>query len=43
MMALAEAFFLLFEEECEDSIYWIFSNFIKKLESQLVLKEEMVR
>lgn len=42
MVAIAEAFFLLFEDECEDSVYWIFSNFVKKLESHLTVKEEMV-
>ena len=43
MIAIAEAFFVLFEDEAEDSMYWIFSSFIKKLESQLVAKDEMVR
>lgn len=41
-IAIAEAFFQLFEDENEDSNYWLFSNFIKKLESLLVMKEEMV-
>ena len=43
MLAIAEAFLTLFEEESEDDIYWLFSNFIKKLESQIILKEELVR
>ncbi len=42
MIAIAEAFFLLFDEEPEDSNYWIFSNFIKRLQSHLMVKEEMV-
>lgn len=43
MIAIAEAFFLLFEEESEDGIYWLFSNFVKKLESYLTSREEMVK
>lgn len=42
-IAIAEAFFQLFEDENEDCNYWLFSNFIKKLESLLVMKEEMVQ
>ena len=33
---------MVFDEESEDSIYWLFSNFVKKLESQLNMKEELV-
>ena len=43
MIAIAEAFFLLFEDESEDCRYWLFSNFQKKLESYLATIEEMVR
>lgn len=43
MIAIAETFFQLFEAEHEDSVYWIFSSFVKKLESLLVAKEDMVR
>lgn len=43
MIAIAEAFFVLFEQESEDSIYWLFSNFVKKLESHLASMDEMVR
>ena len=42
LVAIAEAFFVLFKQESEDSIYWLFSNFIKKLESHLAAKEDMV-
>jgi hypothetical protein len=42
MIAIAEAFAQLFEEESEESVYWIFSNFVKRLESHLMAKEEMV-
>ena len=43
MLAIAGAFSQLFEAEHEDSVYWIFSNFVKKLESLLIAKEDMVR
>ena len=43
MLAIAGAFSQLFEAEHEDSVYWIFSNFVKKLESLLTAKEDMVR
>lgn len=42
LITIAEAFFVLFEQESEDGMYWLFSNFIKKLESLLTAKEDMV-
>ena len=41
MLAIAEAFLTLFEDESEEEIYWLFSNFMKKFESHSS-KEDMV-
>lgn len=43
MIAIAEGFAALFEEEEEDDLYWMFASFMKKLESQCVMKENLVR
>lgn len=44
MVAIAEGFAVLFEEEEEeDDLYWMFAGFMKKLESQFVMKENLVR
>ena len=42
MLAIAEAFLVLFEEESEDEIYWLFSNFMKKLESLSSINVDLV-